>query len=352
MNLLVFTMIAGTLGYLLFRRRKPAPDDVPPMPLRRARESRGFSVREYGFFRIFYTESGPHAVRRAPGDDGDCPMRIEDLARQLLAAHRIFCDVARFRSPLESPYYPGRRYIDVYLFNKRMMGGGRGRSMTLPLVPADDGYDPGATASCLHIRNDLDITRNVTPAHEYFHQIQDGMTMLKNDWYFEGMARWAGEALEIQHFNPRRVPDAGTVDYSQLPLSAQFPYIPEYPGNGPPDIFYDGDQIKKILSATYDAALFLWIPLANYSPDDAITLPGDDPVLHQKYSTGEAVVSKHMMRGARIMRTILEEFGNIEHVIYRENNYRGGWSNANRRNPRNNRYMLEAVRKTAERLLP
>jgi hypothetical protein len=352
MHFIVFAIFAGLFGYLLFRRRKPAPKAMPPMPQRRIRESRGFSVREYGFFRIFYTESGPHAVRRSPGDDGDCPMRVEDLAKQLLVAHHIFCNIARFRNPLDSPYYPGRRYIDVYFFNKQMTGGGRGLNITLPLIPANDGYDLGATASCLHIRNDLDITRNGTPAHEYFHQIQNGMTRLKNDWFFEGMARWSGEALDIQNFAPRRAPNTESVDYSDMPLSAQFPYIPKHPKHGPPDIFHDKDMIKRILSTTYDAALLLWIPLANYSPNDAIALPGDDPVLQQKYSTGKAVVSKHIMHGARMMRSILEEFGNIEHVIYQENNYRGGWSSSNWRSPENKQYLLEAVQKTVERLLP
>jgi hypothetical protein len=324
----------------------------------RTRESHGFQMREYDFFRIHYSVRGPHAVPRAPGDDGDCPAQVEDVATQFLVAHHVFCELAGFRHPLDSPFFPGRRYIDVFLFHQGILGEhNKGLSFSVP-VPAKSPADPRARASSIYLLRDFDVQHNVTPAHEYFHQIQNGMTRITNGWFYEGMARWSQEALHIQFPVPvtRRRPGPlmkkSHAHLSDPPLDYPWLHTPDYPRHRPPDVLYDPSALADILKESYLAAQLLWIPLANCLPDAEARLPAGDALLRARYSDGTPVMKDHLFRGARFMRTVLEELEREQAAIYRKNGFRGGWTSKNRRDPRNNRYLLEIVRSTAERLCP
>jgi hypothetical protein len=336
------------------KRRKPVLSALAI----RTRESRGFQMREYDFFRIHYSLCGPHAVPRASGGGDDCPAQVEDVATQFLVAHHVFCDLAGFRHPLDSPFFPRRRYIDVYLFHQDILGGhNKGRSFSVP-APANDSADRRAQASSIYLLRDFNVRHNVTPTHEYFHQIQNGMTRITNAWFYEGMARWSQEALHIQFPVPVTGRKAGPLMKKSLnhlpdpPLDYPAFHTPSYPRQGPPALLHDPAALKKILKESYHAAQLLWIPLANCLPDAEARLPVGDPLLRARYSDGTPVMQDHIFRGARFMRTVLEELEREQEAIYRKNRFRGGWTSKNRRDPRNDRYILEIVRSTAERLCP
>jgi hypothetical protein len=330
------------------KRRKPVLSAL----VIRARESRGFQMREYDFFRIHYSVRGLHAVPRAPGDDGDCPDQVEDVAVQLLAAHHVFCELAGFRHPLDSPFFPGRRYIDVFLFHQGILGGrNKGVSFSVP-VPANDPADSRAQASSIHLLRDFNARHNVTPAHEYFHQIQNGMTRITNAWFYEGMARWSQEALDIQFPVPLTGQKSGPLMLPEPSLNYPRSHAPDYPQHRPLAVLYNPAALADILKESYHAAQLLWIPLANCLPDAEARLPAGDVLLRARYSDGTPVMKNHVFRGARFMRTVLEELEREQAAIYRKNGFRGGWTSKNRRDPRNNRYILEIVRSTAERLCP
>jgi hypothetical protein len=340
--------VASGFFFHLFLRWRKRPEFSTSDLQKRKSAARNFRMSCFGYFRVHYAEEGPHAVPRYPGDDGDIPAAVEDVATQLLVAHHLFCDVAGFPSPLDSSIFPNRKYIDVYLFNNPLLSG-NGRNFYWPEA-AGDPLDPGAQATTIYVRSGLDCTINTTPSHELFHQIQNGMTAITNAWFYEGMARWAAEALDIQTLTPRNraVPAEVAVKPVEYPLE----YRPEHPQNGPPALLDDPALFTRVFSMSYDAAMLLWIPLANFCPDDRIPLPGQDPLLKRRYSNGLPVVHSHTFAGARFMRTLLEELGMVQEKIFRENGYRWGWIGVNRRNPKNNRYIVKAIRNTAMRLCP
>jgi hypothetical protein len=49
------------------------------------------------------------------------------------------------------------------------------------------------------------------------------------------------------------------------------------------------------------------------------------------------------------MRAVLEELGQAEEAVCREKHYQGALTEALRRDPRNNRHIIEAVRHSLER---
>ncbi|MFN9913189.1 MAG: hypothetical protein ACK53L_11425, partial [Pirellulaceae bacterium] len=58
--------------------------------------------------------------------------------------------------------------------------------------------DPAGTLSlCFDVATQVHAERNLTPAHEVFHLIQNSATYFKNRWYTEGTARWSERGLGV-----------------------------------------------------------------------------------------------------------------------------------------------------------
>lgn len=165
-----------------------------------ARGYGAYSIWQQGFFRIRFMREGKEAVPPADANNNGCPDYVEDVAVQLTAAHHVFCRIAGLRSPLDSPRYAGVRYVDVVIRDKAAIGGRNGVAYDEPVLRPDpkglpesvpDSDLPRVPVLVIAISRAIDPKMNPTPAHEYFHQIQNGMTHFKNPWFYEGMAAWA-----------------------------------------------------------------------------------------------------------------------------------------------------------------
>jgi len=240
---------------------------------------------------------------------------VEDIATQLQVAHHIFCNIFGFPDPLDSPRYSNLKYIDVRVFSASRLSGAHGLAFDAS-SPAADPEDLQARSLIIYILRDLDPKRNVTPAHEYFHQIQNGATYFKNSWYYEGMARWAEDALVIR-----------------APVSADMQDLEES--------LRDEAWLDVLYKSGYGAARLLWIPLAEAVNEDT-NLPRDDPILNMTYTDGSPVLSDFRFAGARFMRSLLIRLGQADQQAFVEQGYQS-WSTQNRHDPANNGYIIEAI---------
>tara|TARA_R110002111_G_C5742101_1_gene349740 strand:- start:46 stop:354 length:309 start_codon:yes stop_codon:yes gene_type:complete len=59
----------------------------------------------YDKVRIFYVKEGTGAVSPVDVDQNGVPDQVENVAKQIWAAHRLFCDVLKFPDPFESERY-------------------------------------------------------------------------------------------------------------------------------------------------------------------------------------------------------------------------------------------------------
>ena len=277
------------------------------------------------FFRIKYYVDGEHAVPAKDTNKNGIPDCVEDVARQLRVAHHVFCEISGFRSPLRSPRYPGLAYVDVSMLHRSRLRNVNGLAFD-KAQSAGDPDNPSARAVVIAIAADLDPKNNVTPAHEYFHLIQNGMTYFKNTWFYEGMARWSEDALDIRKM--------------AVPNQAAVAAMLENPA-----------ELAGLFAMSYNAAQKLWNALGNLCPNASIALPVDDPILDLTYSDGTPVMKDRSFTGARMMREILAGFAAVEHEPFSKHQY-GAWSSAVRRDPRNNPYLVEAIRNTASDVCP
>ena len=281
----------------------------------------GENVYARGVFRIIYCTRGEHAVPETDLNHNGIPDFVEDAALQFVVAHHLFCNLMGFPDPLKSARYKDVSFIDVFV-NSRKRVGSNGRTFQMP-EHAHPPALPQDRALRVRIARDLPIQRNVTPAHEYFHLIQNGATQLTNAWFHEGMAVWAHDAM-------MDIP----------PKEATWAQVEKY--------LYDPKGMEELYASSYKAGELLWIPLALLCPDGEEHLPASDPLLQSRYVDGTPVLKDFILRGAPVMRSLLRAFGTVADRVFRDNAYTE-WSYENRASARNYPYLIQAIRDVTER---
>ena len=268
-------------------------------------------------FRIFFQIEGEHAVSSDDLNNNGVPDFIEDVATQLITARHVF-HVTGFPDPLLSQRYPEVKYIDVRIFSQSKMNNARGLAFD-ETSSANDPAAPRARSLIIYVLKDIDPKKNLTPAHEYFHQIQNGISYFKNGWYYEGMARWSEDSLGSPTYN------------NQVHLSSIS------------DKLDDGNWLSDLFSKRYEAADMFWKPLVLSYPDSFFKLPEDDLLLKNQYSDGTPVLKDYSFIGANFMKDLLFLLHEADKRTFMEMKY-DKWSEKNQRNPDNNPYIIQEIK--------
>lgn len=269
-----------------------------------------------GRIRIFYDTTGTNAVDVADGNNDGVPDQVEDIVKQTWAAHALFVEALGFPDPFKSERFLGAKFLDIHLLHKRVLRS-NGIAYDEPQRfrrPADP---TNSLSLCFNVATSVKAPHNLTPAHEYFHLIQYGVTFFKNAWYSEGMARWSEKAL-------------GEGSIGNVAPESDWP---------PSD-----NARAELFKMAYGAADRLWNPLAKLD-DGGEIMPESSmsPELTQlTYSTGEKVLRDLRLGGWRLMRDVLLALGRVDDAACRELGY-DTWSEENQNSKKNNPYILGAV---------
>jgi len=281
-----------------------------------------------GPVRVFYIKDGKDAVQLDDVDRTGVPDRVEDIAKQVWAAHHLFCEVLKFPDPFKSERYKGVTCIQVSLRN---LGGGNGlafdESQRARRIPEGK---PTDRAIVMSINCKLNPMKNITPAHETFHLVQYGATYFKNSWLLEGMARWSEHALAREAL--------GQVKYSPL-------------GPWPQKL----QHLQQLSTMSYDAEHVLWNPIVRRTDRDGNGLLSNkllgEKLALLRYSDGTPVLRDRTLQGAEIMRDIVIELGKLDDVAFEDLKY-DSWSEKNQRAEENGPYIYKAVMDVFRRQVP
>ncbi|WP_291179375.1 hypothetical protein [Gimesia sp.] len=274
----------------------------------------------YDDVRVFYVTEGIGAVSPVDVDKNGVPDQVENVAKQVWAAHQLFCKVLKFPDPFESERYQGVNCIQVSILDRTEMSNLNGvafsRAQRARSIPEGN---PTDRAIVMAISSQLDPTKNVTPTHETFHLIQYGTTYFKNSWYLEGMARWAEHGT-------------GKDGLGEIKYSPRGPW---------PQISLHLQQLVKMKS---ESEHVLWNPIASRTDRDDF-LSGK--MLGEKLSTltyadGSLVLRDRFLQGGEVMRDILIELGKLDDVAFQDLKYEK-WTEENARALENNPYIYKAI---------
>lgn len=280
----------------------------------------------FGVVRVFYATEGESAIDPADLDESGIPDRVEDVARQIWAARKLFCEVLGFPDPFDSPRFVGANCIQVSLLDRSRIKGMNGVAyrvaQTAKAIPEGR---PGDRSLVIAVATTVDATSNATPAHEFFHLIQYGSTYLSNRWFLEGMARWSEQGL-----------GKGGIGKKRLSSDAGWPQNVE--------------TRKRLFAMSYDAAQLLWNPLAEIVDSDRKLAIQDFPadLTTLSYSDGGKVLKDDLFSGAALMRDILIELNKADDQVMADLGYEE-WTLENQGNEKNDDYLYDAVMKVHRR---
>lgn len=226
-------------------------------------------------FIIQYKLNGRHALPSPSFDKSSTPLRVLDVATQLLAMRNTLRSLG-YQDPLSSPRYreQGATHILVRIRHlERSSGLAFDEVRRLP---------SGECVLLLYIRNNLDVT-NLTPAHEYFHLVQYGYTPFKRGWFLEGMARWAETILGRREFGISEVPST-----------------PE--------------GLSRFFAQSY-GAVRVWNQLIQHCTKEDASVLFPEELFLLRYSNGRRVLENDMVLGAMFMRQVLEALFELDEQI-------------------------------------
>jgi hypothetical protein len=278
-------------------------------------------VHVEGITRVCYFTEGQHAVEPVDANGNGLPDQVEDLMTQTLAARRLFVEVLGFPDPFKSERFNRAQYLDIHLRHREVLKSNGVAYDELQRYNRQ-GDPPGTLSLCFNVATSVKPSRNLTPAHEYFHLIQYGATYFKNRWFTEGMARWSERGLGLGGLGPAK-------PLAAWPLAA--------------------DSREALFGMAYDAAEAFWNPLVagageeEVIPDTAVT----QELRALRYTDGKPVLADVKLTGWRWMRRVLNALAEADDRAFAELGYTS-WTEENQRSQQNSRFILEAVEKTVE----
>lgn len=274
----------------------------------------------FEYVRVFYVKEGTGAVSPVDVDKNGVPDQVENVAKQVWAAHQLFCRVLKFPDPFESERFKSPNCIQVSIRDRKEMGGNNGiafssaqRARKIPEGTPKD------RCIVMSISSQLDPTKNVTPTHETFHLVQYGATQFKNPWFLEGMARWSEHATGKDGI--------GEIKYSPR---GPWPQIPAHLA-----------QLPKLGSKSEHV---LWNPIAARTDRDGFlsTKMLGKELADLNYADGTPVLRDRFLQGGKVMRDIIVELSKLDDEAFKDLKHEE-WTEENRRAPENNPYIYKAV---------
>jgi hypothetical protein len=282
-------------------------------------------VHQSDRIRIFYQTTGQHAVDVADTDADGIPDQVQDVMTQTLAAQIMFVEVLGFPDPFSTERFRSAHFLDIHFRHKDVLKSNGVAYDELQRFKRPG--DPEGTVSiCFNVATSVKAPANLTPAHEFFHLIQNSVTYFKNRWYTEGTARWSERALGIGALGPARI-------LSQWPL-------PE-------------DRASEIFAMAYDASEHFWNPLcAKLDNEGAIPAsPALERLKSMHYSDGTPVLKDLRLTGWRFIRDVLAGLDQVDDIAFRELGH-DRWSEENQKSPKNDAYILRVVENVVKRRQP
>lgn len=273
-------------------------------------------VHQAGKIRVFYQREGVNAVDPADRNKDGVPDQVEDVLTQVLAAREVFVEVLGFPDPLQTQRFRTASYIDISFRHKDVL---KSNGVTYDeLQRYNKPGDPKGTLSIsFTLATSVKAATNLTPAHEFFHLIQNSTTYFKNNWFSEGTARWSERALGAGGLGPAKI-------LSAWPLSE--------------------DQAAAVVAMSYEASVQFWNPLAAKADEKGV-IP-ESPALARvqalRYTDGTPVLKDLRLTGWMFMREVLQALDHADDIAFRELGY-DRWTEENQRSPKNNAYIMRCV---------
>ena len=239
-------------------------------------------IYQKGAFLIYYTTKGSDAlptVKRKDSNKNGTPDFIENIAIQFYTADKLFQDVFKLKSPLNSKRYSGEGVTHIKI---KMKNGLKCKGVAFDEITYAQYAGTTVKALEIHLNNKIHYQR-ATPTHELVHLYQNGYANFTSKWYTEGMARWVEAAIE-----------KGSGVVGKLPKTKK-------------------ERQELVYKHTYDAALF-WNALAQKNTkSEQFHLP--EGLASMCYVNGKSVIKDNLFYGSSFLKEVLEQLSSQGNAV-------------------------------------
>lgn len=257
-----------------------------------------------GEFIFQYTLEGEHALKEPDAAPGQTvPAVVQDVALQMQTTRAMFQRLG-YQLPLDSARYKGQGATHMLVRFTSIRGMGQAFD-EVSRLPSGECVLGVVLASRIK-------AGNLSPAHEYFHQIQNGYAPFKRAWFYEGTARWSESVLAQRDVQVRPLP--------QTP-----------------------DELSQLWQESY-SAFSAWNALAEQCDANGHRMPLTAQWRNLRYSNGQAVVLDDVLPGHGFMLRVLKALGALgERLSPHEGVPPYRWPEALQRDPKHDAAMWQAV---------
>ncbi|CAK8720846.1 hypothetical protein H206_03472 [Candidatus Electrothrix aarhusensis] len=288
--------------------------DLKPLP----------QIHQSGQFRVIYFAKGEHAISLEDKNKNSIPDQAEDVLTQTMAAYYLFVETLGFPDPFQSRYFHHANFFDIVMCSQKaaVAEGGLDGEMGLAFDQPQSLHVPGdpedTVSISFRVASSINAAADQTPAREFFHLIQYGVTFFRNKWFTEGTARWAEYGLRKED------PDRSTPHLAAWPLS--------------------NEQATTLFAKDVEAAETFWTPLAAKMNNKGVIpfTPALHKIMPLVYADDQPVFKSMRFPGWMFIRDVLIELNRMDDIAFRELGYQE-WSAENQSSPKNNTYIMEAV---------
>ena len=281
-------------------------------------------VHQSGQFRALYSTEGEHAISLEDKNKNSIPDQAEDVLTQTVAAYYLFVETLGFPDPFQSKYFHRAKFLDIVICSQEtaVAEGGLDGMMGLAFDQPQSLHVPGdpddTVSISFRVASSINAAADQTPAREFFHLIQYGVTFFRNKWFTEGTARWAEYGLRKED------PDGSILHLTAWPLS--------------------NEQATILFTKDEQAADFFWTPLAAKMNNKGVIpfTPALYKIMPLVYADDKPVFKSMRFPGWMFIRDVLIELGRMDDIAFQELGYQE-WTEENQLSPKNNKYIMEAV---------
>ena len=281
----------------------------------------------FDFVRVFYDKKGKNAVLSKDADENGIPDQVEDIALQVWVTHQVFCKVYYFPDPFKSPRYRHLKFIEVSVLHPDYLKGSNGLAFDELMDTRGQSDKKGEKAIRINISKNINPVSNLTPSHETFHLIQNGVTYFKNRWFTEGMARWSEGMLGSEKIGENKKTYAGFLQNEKT-------------------------NTQKLFELSYTATRFFWNIVAKL--DKKRISIKDSKIGNQLklkcYKNGKLVLVNDDLMGAGIMREVLLALDSQDDIVFTTLNYQQ-WTEKNQQSKNNNDFIFQAIKNSVKKYL-
>lgn len=238
-----------------------------------------------------------------------------DIYHQIYVANEIFSHILDLYEPLSTNRYRKANFINIVIEDSDKKFGA-----AFDEVRTNNNLGQSNCFIAMKMSSQKRADNSLTPSHELFHLYYNSMSMFKQRWVTEGLARWSESLIK-----------EGTGKEEALPENKE--------------------ELLEIMSSSYDASQF-WTRLFRLvDQNDELSVPNYLDTV--KYLNNEPILKDNKAYGVTFIKVLFDELSKESDYVSEIKGWdRYAWKEKDQKDSALNPYIWNAVKRAVAKSIP